>query len=302
MWYGIQAPLRGTDVSKVMKRLCPKLLADKKFGSGVDCAQKNDTKTHKPVVPAEYTIAESWGAMRESEVPAWVAAIASEKMHGSMCGVVAADYTKPAAEADATAFGLIAHTMAGVKRQKELLKKDWSARNTANSRVPDFGNDGIVPFSSCKLNGNKKYDKDPVRRWYIVDGNHDYGTCSEGQRENSKTQEPCSWMANMVLKARNKLGFTGASHPPANNAHPKPRFAEAEEEEEAEEADESESEEEESDEAEEEEEESESEEAEAEEVSLSLMLLIRCCLLLSRFQELIIHNSCVRVFVCCACD
>jgi len=221
MWYGIQPPLRGTDISKVLKKLCPTLLADKKFGGGVDCATKNDTTTNKPVVPTEYTIAESWGSLRESEVPSWVAAIASEKMHGSMCGVEATDYSKPASEADKTAFGSIAKAMGARKRQRELLRKDWTARNTPNARTPKFGNDGIVPFSSCKVNGNKRYEKDSTKRYYAVDGNHDFGTCSEGQKDGSKNKEPCSWMAHMIEKARTKLG-RDSNKPPAPTPAPAP--------------------------------------------------------------------------------
>jgi len=266
--------LRGTDVVKVMKKLCPTLLKDKQFGTGVDCAQKNDTKTGKPIVPAEYTVAESWDSMRESEVPGWVATIASEKMRGSMCGVAAADYSEPdVTKHNATAFGALAYAMGNRKRQREILKKDWSAKHKVSTRVPKFGNDGIVPFSSCRLNGNKRYEKQPKSPFYVVDGHHDFGTCSLGQKAGSGSEEPCTWMAEMIQSVRAKLGLP-ARFQEVEQTEAEEDEAEAEEsdEEEAEESDEAESEDESETEEEEEtesedesEDESESEEEESEE-------------------------------------
>lgn len=255
-WYGIQAPLRGTDVAKVMRKLCPTLVADKTFGGGVDCVRRNDTKTGKPVIPAVYDIAASWDGLRQKEIPGWVATIASERMRGSMCGVMATDYSKPPHIADKTAFGALAKAM-GARKGK--TQKDWQARNQANARVPTYGNDGIVPLSSCKLNGNKRYEKVPTAKFYVVDGNHDFGTCSNGQVDLSGDREPCTWMANMVKKTRKSKGLPH-------------RFAEVNEEDEDESEDETEAKEETEEEAEGEDEaeaeeedgDSESEEADAE--------------------------------------
>jgi hypothetical protein len=177
-WYSIQAPLQGTDVANVMKKLCPTLLADPKFGTGVDCALKNDTKTGKPVVPSQYTLAASWESLRASQVPKWVTTIAESTIAGSMCGAIATDYSKPANIADKTAFGAIAREMALSRITNAALKDDWNARNRDSMRVPRSGNDGIVPLSSCRV--AKPYQKLPSSKYYIIDGDHDYGTCSLG--------------------------------------------------------------------------------------------------------------------------
>lgn len=212
-WFALQPMLRGTDVPDVMEKLCPQLVNDEAFKGGVDCIAKQPQNPAKP----EFDLADAWKALVPSQVPKWVYQIAENDLSGEMCGLAAADYTKGVA-ADAHGFGLIAkamasHTPKGLTSRNSRYRPDpddWKVRNLVTAReTPKYGNDGVVAFSSCAVRSAKKFKKDAKSKWYALDGDHDYGTCSSGETQ-MPSQQPCEWVLNMVDRVRKQNKFPPA--------------------------------------------------------------------------------------------
>jgi len=228
-WYGIQAPLKGSRVAKVLPHLCPRLLSDASWKNGMDCMRRAGSPTEGP--KQVFDIAESWNSLLPRNVPKWVYKTAENEMSGSMCGTFAADYSTGKA-ADQSAFGMIAKAMAN-RQFKKLAKskdytegadlEDWKARNKKTTRsTPKYGNDGVVAWSSCAVRATPKYKKDVESKWYAVDGDHDFGTCSSGDNKEYPGQRPCQWIRNMVKKIRKQNRYPAAKPPAKFTAAPAP--------------------------------------------------------------------------------
>jgi len=205
-WFGIAAPLRGTEAAHVMPKLCPKLMQKPKFKEGSDCVEE-PVQTHPPT----FDVSNAWKSLLPAKVPKWVYKIGENDMSGSMCGLWATDYTAAAAQADNTSFGLIAKALSQYK-PKDLNSRneryrpdptDWQARNMiSQAKVPKTGNDGVVALSSCAIRAMSKYKKLPTAKYYALGGNHDFSTGSQGDNYNSGASEPIAWMVNMVDRVR----------------------------------------------------------------------------------------------------
>ena len=63
--------------------------------------------------------------------------------------------------------------------------------------------DGMVGLSSCQMPG-KEYSSSPASRWYTNKGNHEDGTCINGDRPGAD-QQPCSWYQHVVRSSAEEV-------------------------------------------------------------------------------------------------
>jgi hypothetical protein len=59
--------------------------------------------------------------------------------------------------------------------------------------------DGMVPLDSCKLR-TQSYAADWQQPWYTMGGNHEDGTCRNGD-ETGADRQPCRWYAQRVAES-----------------------------------------------------------------------------------------------------
>ncbi len=121
--------------------------------------------------------------------------------------------------------------MCGVKPNglKCNTKKENSSHNCAVDGVglwaisllsfPLKKNDGMVPLDSCAMRG-QSYVADWQDPWYLLSGNHEDGTCRNGDDPTRADQQPCRWYGERVAESVRKTASARFSCPTAvGSAH-----------------------------------------------------------------------------------
>ena len=60
--------------------------------------------------------------------------------------------------------------------------------------------DGMVPLSSCEVR-QQSYTPDWHSKWYLMSGNHEDGTCRNGDTSTGTDQQPCRWYGQQVAES-----------------------------------------------------------------------------------------------------
>jgi len=76
--------------------------------------------------------------------------------------------------------------------------EDWG--QDATSDYPRTGNDGVVSFESCRVKDRSDYGVLFQKDFYVIDGNHEDGTCRNG--DGGVSRQTCTWIRFRALLAR----------------------------------------------------------------------------------------------------
>ncbi len=121
VWYGIQAPLKGTDAPKVMQKLCPKLVENPIFKGGVDCVEQPSKSANKNKDKAD----------KQGKAPAAAAAPAPAPAPGATAAATAPHPPPQGAATPAPAAGAAAPAPApapaAAEKKKYKLSAAWKA-------------------------------------------------------------------------------------------------------------------------------------------------------------------------------
>jgi hypothetical protein len=77
--------------------------------------------------------------------------------------------------------------------------------------------DGMVPLDSCELR-QQSYVPDWHSKWYLLAGNHEDGTCRNGDASTGTAQQPCMWYGERVAESIHASAGARYSCPSASPA------------------------------------------------------------------------------------
>jgi hypothetical protein len=190
-WYGIEPPLRGSPTAEELYLQCTKdTLIGKLFGKecshdtnelwdGYECLRPTYVSLRSPNVQL------SREACGQNPRCVTIAEMAKRKMKGQMCGF------RPGGRFN---FGALKLTI-----QSALVGNLWGEDEKID--YPVSGNDGLVGFSSCRIDG-VVYGTNPADPFYAFDGNHDSGTCTGSDSEDELNDMPCKWYCNRLSESK----------------------------------------------------------------------------------------------------
>lgn len=78
--------------------------------------------------------------------------------------------------------------------------------------------DGMVPLDSCEVRG-QNYVADWKDSWYLLSGNHEDGTCRNGDDPTGPDRQPCRWYDERVADSVRKSASARFSCPAMGSAH-----------------------------------------------------------------------------------
>lgn len=232
-WYGVNAPLRGTEAANIADKICLKTSLLNSFLPDKLCRRDGFNVVingggilggggiinNGGINGGGWIPTKAIKSLQTSSVPPSLADTATRLMSGSLCGVSPANGaaklspppvgpTTNSRAAIAVAFNAAAATVA----VSYPNVPDW--RTVVPPGLPSvlpYGNDGVVPFKSCRVAPLSSYSKSPSARHYALDGSHWDGPCQFGDSSNLSGFRPCRWITNMIaysqqLKSRGSSG------------------------------------------------------------------------------------------------
>lgn len=202
-WFAIQAPWTGSPAADVEHRICEDEgnVMQKVFNAVM-------RKTIKCVTPLEIShesMRSTYQSRRHGSLQlSGMKAVAQKYVSGAMCGLSAA----PLANSEMSEkTGRVLAALAMTGSAMELITNEWGSDVSTSLSAPYQGNDGLVGFSQCRLDGNA-YDSDYRSSFYVGAINHQDGTCHVRDIPgNSITKMPCAWYVARVMDVRKHMGL-----------------------------------------------------------------------------------------------
>jgi len=209
-WYLVQGPLKGSPAADKLFQLCEvdhDVLAETALRDACDTSAapwkvkpaylslmtKYESKTS---LKGQLSTA-ACGAAADCKT---LADIAKTKAKGEMCGFT------PLGEVSLDSI-LAAIALTAASR---LVGSGWGDDEAKG--YPNHGNDGLVGWASCDLNG-PTYGQTPADAFYKMDGNHARGSCRGDDDSSDATKQPCKWYFECCSKSTSEM--LKSTEPPA---------------------------------------------------------------------------------------
>jgi len=250
-WGGVQGPLLGSPLVTFLKKICTNWLLGKIKGLGQKnrCANKGLQPSYNSLMPdfvMEYSpqqIAQATqvGAklpqLNCPNVPANSVAHPLAGMFGAAAGAVAPNQPQCVTLKDiakqyqySSMCGMSSAPLSNIPgNMQELTGLFTDIGTTILDKINSWpngddkshydgvtvtGNDGLVGFSSCRVEG-AQYTQDPTNRFYAVAASHNAARCTYGENSKNQAEQPCSWFKAMITNRRVAEGL--APNAPAYN-------------------------------------------------------------------------------------